>query len=159
MNELEPTLTSNSNLIQTAKNGASVMTKLDKTRQFGKNSLSIEQENAIDLLITGKSDKDTGEVCGVSRQTVIAWKREPEFHAELNKRRAALWQEDIDRLRSLVGDSITILAEDLQADSKKVRREAAVHILRAVGIYGSKWQPAGSEDVYELSLKNWNFFS
>lgn len=133
------------------------MTKPDKTRHILKESLSVEQENAIDLLITGKSDKETGEVCGVSRQTIIAWKREPEFLAELNKRRAALWQEDIDKLRSLVSDAILIIAEDLQAENKKMRREAAIHVLRAVGIYGSKWEPTGSESANTIRLDNWEF--
>ena len=43
--------------------------KVDKTRQ-----LSIEQQNAIDLLVQGKSDRETAEAIGVSRQTVNNWR-------------------------------------------------------------------------------------
>ena len=54
---------------------------MDKTRQ-----LSIEQQNAIDLLVQGKSDRETAEAIGVSRQTVNNWRNnDTVFIAELNK--------------------------------------------------------------------------
>jgi len=60
---------------------------VDKTRQ-----LSIKQQNAIDLLIQGKSDRKTAEAIGVSRQTVTNWRNNnPVFIAELNKQRKAVW--------------------------------------------------------------------
>jgi hypothetical protein len=36
--------------------------------------LSIEQRNAIDLLIVGKSDQETADAIGVTRQTVQVWR-------------------------------------------------------------------------------------
>jgi len=60
---------------------------VDKARQ-----LSIKQQNAIDLLIQGKSDRKTAEAIGVSRQTVTNWRNNnPVFIAELNKQRKAVW--------------------------------------------------------------------
>ena len=50
-------------------------TKPDKTRQ-----LSIEQQNAIDHLLQGKSDRVTAEAVGVSRQTVWEWGIMIPFH-------------------------------------------------------------------------------
>jgi hypothetical protein len=117
------------------------MAKVDRTRQA---ELTIEQQNAIELLILGKSDRETAEACGVSRQTVNEWRNNCAlFLAELNSRRAALWESDIDRLRSMVGDAITILEEDLQSEDEKARRSAAIHLLRAVGIYGANLKPEG----------------
>lgn len=46
------------------------MAKSDKNGQ-----LNIEQENAIDLLIQGKSDREVAEAIGVARQTVNQWER------------------------------------------------------------------------------------
>ncbi len=46
------------------------MAKPDKERQ----SLSIEQQNAIDMLVLGKSDREVAEAVGVSRQTVCGWR-------------------------------------------------------------------------------------
>ena len=55
-------------------------TKPDKTRQ-----LSLEQMNAIEHLLRGRSDRAVAEAVGVSRQTVWEWRnRDPLFIAELN---------------------------------------------------------------------------
>lgn len=133
------------------------MAKPDKTLH---SELSIEQQNAVELLITGKSDRETAEACGVTRQTVSEWRNNNlQFIAQLNRRRAALWEGDIDRLRALVGEAITILEDDLHSDDIKARRAAAIHLLRAVGIYGGNWEPKGETSVNSLSmeraLQNW----
>lgn len=127
------------------------MAKLDRTLH---SELSIEQQNAIELLLTGKSDRETAEACGVTRQTVSEWRNNnPRFVAELNRRRALLWENDIDRLRGLVREAITILESDLHGDDVKARRVAAIHLLRAVGIYGGDWEPKGKTSVNSLSLE------
>lgn len=54
--------------------------------------LTIEQLNAIDVLITGKSDQAVADAVGVSRPTVTSWRLyDPYFQAELNKRRRETW--------------------------------------------------------------------
>ncbi len=47
------------------------MAKSDKNGQ-----LNIEPENAIDLLIQGKSDREVAEAIGVARQTVNQWRNQ-----------------------------------------------------------------------------------
>ncbi len=129
------------------------MAKVDRTRQ----ELSVEQQNAIDLLVMGKTDKETAESCGVSRQTVNDWRNNsPLFLAELNRRRAALWETDIDTLRSLVRDAIGVLADDLRGEDLKARRAAAVHLLRAVGIYGASMEPKGETSANRIE-RDWVF--
>ena len=60
------------------------LTKYDKSRQ--PKTLSIEQQNAIDLLITGKSDGETARLVGVARQTVWNWRNNDTlFYTELNE--------------------------------------------------------------------------
>ena len=64
-------------------------TKPDKTRQ-----LSQEQENAVEHMLQGQSDRAVAEAVGVSRQTVSEWKNhDPLFIAELNRQRVELWRE------------------------------------------------------------------
>jgi hypothetical protein len=59
------------------------VTKPDKTGH-----LTVAQENAIDALVLGKSDREAAEVAGVARQTVTGWRlHHPYFQAELNRRR------------------------------------------------------------------------
>ena len=81
------------------------MTKADRTGQ-----LSIEQENAIDLLIQGKPDKEVAAAVGVARQTVTTWRNHnADFAAELNIRRREIWGSQEDRLRQLVAKAVTVL--------------------------------------------------
>ena len=66
-------------------------TKPHKISQYP--TLSIEQHNAIDLLILGHTDHAVAEQIGVARETVCRWRNEnPYFMAELNRRRKDVWQ-------------------------------------------------------------------
>jgi len=116
------------------------MTNSVKTRP-----LSIEQENAIELLLCGKSDREVAEAVGVTRQTVWEWRnRNPEFIAALNARRQEVWGSHVERLRQLVTKAIDVLEENLDGKAgAKLQQEAAVHILRAVGLYGADLTPKG----------------
>ncbi|NPV54733.1 MAG: helix-turn-helix domain-containing protein [Firmicutes bacterium] len=117
--------------------------KADKTRQ-----LTIEQQNAIDLLLQGKSDREVAEAVGVSHQTVTEWRNNNAvFVAELNRRRQETWGSQIERLRQLVAQAVSVLEEGLQQKQDlRLRQAAAVHILRAIGLYGVNLAPKGATD-------------
>ena len=90
---------------------------MDKTRQ-----ISIQQQNAIDLLVQGKSDRETAEAIGVSRQTVNNWRNnDTVFIAELNKQRKAVWGAQVDRIRYLISAALDVLEEDLSRCKKWLR--------------------------------------
>ena len=101
--------------------------------------LSIEQHNAIDLLILGDTDHAVAEQIGVARETICRWRNENRFMAELNRRRQDVWQTAQERLRGLVGKAIDILEQALQPDDVK----AAVTVLRAANLYGHVGAPMG----------------
>ncbi len=120
-----------------APRGVENLTKQDKTRH-----LSAKQEKAVGLIIQGKTDREAAASVGVARQTVTLWRNHhAAFRAELNRRRAEQWAAAAERLRSLVGDAVDVLAADLHGENPKARRAAAVHVLRAVRLYGSDLQP------------------
>lgn len=130
------------------------MAKRDIVRQPA-GELSIEQHNAIDLLIQGKSDRETAEAVGVVRQTVTGWRlSNAAFICELNKRRADVWGAQTERLRAMVGEALGVLADDLrQEDDRRLRQAAAVHVLRAVGMWGVGAPPVDfSEQRINLEL-------
>ena len=105
--------------------------------------LSIEQHNAIDVLILGHTDHAVAEQIGVARETICRWRNEnPYFMAELNRRRKDVWQTAQERLRGLAGKAIDILEKALQPDDVK----AAVTILRAANLYGNVGAPHGETD-------------
>jgi hypothetical protein len=106
------------------------MTKPDKIRLP---ALSIEQTNAIDLLIVGKTDSEVAAVIGKTRQTVCGWRLyHPVFQAELNKRRRAIWGTAADKLRSLLPKALSALEQELEGGDNKLK--AALEMVKLAGI-------------------------
>jgi transcriptional regulator with XRE-family HTH domain len=104
------------------------VTKTDKTRQ----DLSIEQQNAIEMLITGQSDAQVAEAVGVSRQTVWQWRnRDAYFRAELFAKRASLYSEYQDALRALVPEALAVLRQSLSSEDEHIRLRAVSLLLKA----------------------------
>jgi len=96
-------------------------------------ALSIEQENAIDVLVTGKTDQATGDAVGVNRATVLKWRlHDPLFQAELNRRRADLWGTAAERLRALLPKALDVLANQL--DDQDHGLQAAIAVVRLAGL-------------------------
>ncbi len=128
------------------------ITEANKTsQQIQLPKLSVEQLNAIDILVHGKTDQETAQVVGVARETVTRWRNDnPHFAAELNRQRRVVWGASHDKLRALVGKAVTTLEVALDAQDSKV----AIEVLKAVGIYGQMDPPSGPEDA-ELVLWHW----
>tara|TARA_Y100000310_G_C20063295_1_gene525981 strand:- start:93 stop:536 length:444 start_codon:yes stop_codon:yes gene_type:complete len=125
---------------------ATEMAKRDKNRQ-----LSVEQENAIDLLLQGRRDREVAEAVGVARQTVTGWRNDHAlFITTLNGRRREVWGSQVDRLRQIVGQAVDVLNEDLGCEDLRLRQSAAIHVLRCVGLYGVNLEPTGPEDIEEF---------
>jgi hypothetical protein len=109
------------------------MARPDKTRQ----ELTIEQLNAIDLLVTGQSDREVAEAVGVSRQTICGWRLyDPYFRAELNKRRKEIWGESVDRLRSMLPKALEVLERELDGGPNSWR--AALKVIEMAGFSTAK---------------------
>jgi hypothetical protein len=68
------------------------------------------------------------------------------FMAVLNQQRATIWEAHTERLRGLASGAIDTLADALDDDDPKEQRAAAVHILKACGLYGQSLQPVGEKD-------------
>jgi hypothetical protein len=108
------------------------LTKPDKTRQ-----LSIEQENALEHLLQGKSDRAVAEAVNVSRQTVWEWRnKNPVFIAELNRRRSELWDEAQERMKSLANRALDVLELQLDSGDPKAALAAAKYILQGTRLLG-----------------------
>lgn len=129
------------------------MTKPDATRQQ-EGAPSIKQRNAIELLVAGRTDAETAEAVGVTRQTVNGWRNhDAEFLAALNARRRELWGAQEERLRYLVARAVDVLEQDLADDygpRRLLRQAAAIHVLRSVGLYGDVKAPSGGTDAVEI---------
>jgi hypothetical protein len=92
--------------------------------------LTVAQLNAVDLLASGRNDREVAELLGLARPTVCKWRLyHPEFIAALNQRRAEVWCSGIDRLRSLIPQALDVLAKFLEVGAPPVRVRAAAVIL------------------------------
>ena len=81
-----------------------------------KDSLTVMQEKAIQLLMMGRSDQSVADELGIARQTVNNWKHnDAAFAARFNAERQALWSTHREKLRSLVAQAVDVLAEDMAA--------------------------------------------
>ena len=107
-------------------------TKPDKIRQ-----LSIEQMNAIEHLLQGRSDRAVAETVGVARQTVWEWRNNDVlFIAELNRQRSEMWQEAHQRLKSLANRALDVVELQLDSDDSKASLAAAKYILQGTRLLG-----------------------
>jgi hypothetical protein len=97
--------------------------------------LTLAQENAIDLLVSGKNDRETAAALGLNRVTVSKWRLyDPVFQAGLNARREEVWGAGIDRLRSLVPKALEVLSGELTKEDSPNRLKAALEVLRLVRV-------------------------
>jgi len=93
--------------------------------------LTMPQLSAIDLLASGKTDKETAELLNLSRTCVTEWRcYSPVFQAALNRRRAEIWGAAADRLRSLIPQALDVLAAALGSGYAPSQMKAALAILR-----------------------------
>ena len=117
--------------------------------------LSVEQLNAIDILVLGKTDQETAATIGVARETVNRWRNDnPYFAAELNKQRKESWGVNRHRLQALATKAVDAIEMALDRGDSK----AAVEVLKIVGIYGGLEPPSGPVDaelVMMESAKQW----
>jgi hypothetical protein len=105
--------------------------------------LSIEQQNAIDLLILGKSDQETADAVGVDRSTIWSWKKENLlFMATLERRRAEVWRQPQERLRSVMSKAVENVAELVEAGDY----DASIELLKITGMYRGLANHIGEQD-------------
>ena len=107
--------------------------KMPQKPTFRPKPLSIEQRNAIDLLILGRTDQETADTVGVSRETVWGWHHEhPVFMATLEECRLQVWRGPQERLRSLAMKAVENLDEKVEAGDIR----CSLEVLKAMGLYG-----------------------
>ena len=131
-------------------------TNLDKSRQPRRwKPLSQAQENALILLIQGKRDGEVAADPGVdvTRQTVWAWRhQDPRFAAELERRRAEVWRQPQERLRSLMSQAV----ENIAALVESGDYDASVELLKITGMYRGLANHIGEQDpekVFETIIE------
>jgi hypothetical protein len=98
--------------------------------------LSIEQLNAIDLLLTGTTDQAVADAVGVHRVTVTRWRLyHPHFRAALYQRRREAWAGAEDAFRTVIPMALDTLRDQLQVGTGRGR--IALDVLYKTGLIGT----------------------
>jgi hypothetical protein len=75
---------------------------------------TLAQQNAIELLLQGKSDQATADALGLHRVTVTRWRNyDRAFRAALNLCRRERWAGTVDRLQALGDKALEALTDEL----------------------------------------------
>jgi hypothetical protein len=117
--------------------------------------LTVQQRNAIDMLVTGCTDREAAEAAGLNRSTVTKWRLyHPAFQAELEVQRQATWGAARERLRTLAMSAVDTL-EDLMTspgveDADRIK--VALGILKLTEL-GNGIGHRGETDVNEIVRK------
>ena len=118
-------------------------------------TLTIVQEKAVFLIISGLTDQDVADELGMARQTVNSWKnRDSAFIARLNLERQVTWSAHREKLRSMVTKAVDILASGFDSQCERIRQNSAVHVLKSVGLYGQDLRPYGQTEAKGIE-KEW----
>ena len=127
------------------------MDRQSTTKPDGRTGLTPKQEMVADLLAIGRTVTDAANEVGVSRQTVSQWLHHHHaFQAALNQRRADAWSSLLDRLAALVPKALDVLLRETEQPGPR-SLEAAVHILKACGIYGMG-RPIGYTEAEDFAI-------
>ncbi len=131
-------------------------TKPDNSRQPRRwKPLTQAQENALLLLIQGRNDGEVAADPGVqvTRQTVWEWRHhDPRFAAELQRRRAEVWRQPQERLRSLMSKAVENIAGLVESGDY----DASVELLKITGMYRGLVNHIGEQDpdkVFEAEVE------
>jgi len=108
-----------------------------------KEQLSEKQLMAIDLILSGKVDREVAEAVGVSRSTISDWRNGNYlFQAELNKRRREIQEAGRERLRRIRNKALDTVEKAIEEGDVKT----ALEILRLTGIEKEDLKAVGPED-------------
>lgn len=110
--------------------------------------LTIEQLNAIDLLVAGETDQEVADKISVNRVTVTKWRNyDIYFQAELNKRRKEIWGASIDKMRALIPKAMERLEQEFDS---KYGWKIALEIIKLAGLESNHITNIGNDDADKI---------
>jgi hypothetical protein len=108
--------------------------------------LTLDQQNAVDLIAAGATDTEAAQKLNLNRVTVTRWRcYSPTFRATLAVRRREVWGAAADRLRALLPKALNVLAEALEGED---RVPAALALLKLAGPLPLVCADATDPDAY-----------
>jgi hypothetical protein len=101
------------------------------------NHLSMKQEQAISLMMMGKSDTEIGEAVGVSRECVWRWRNEnTDFMEAARKRRENLVARHTEELNDLLAEALMVVKDSMRNGDAPTKLRVALQLLKMSGLQG-----------------------
>ncbi len=117
--------------------------------------LSPIHERAVDLLLSGRSGRETAEELGVRQETVSTWRNHvPAFQAELRRRREELREASRMRLESSASKALAVLEHELDSDEARYRIRSAEILLKDAKVVPTVETMSDNEVRAELQRLN-----
>jgi transposase-like protein len=111
--------------------------------------LAVEQQAALELLVTGKSITDTARAAGVARSTIYHWLRhDPVFQAAYNQWHDQLEEGCRSRLMTLTDKATDAIEKALENGDAR----AALQLLKGMGMIRHKI--VGLTDAEEIRARD-----
>ena len=114
------------------------------------NNLSGKQKMAIELVMSGMSDREIAKRTDKSRQTVNRWRNHDlDFRAVLAERRKATRERHQDELSGLVSEAIGVMREAMRDGEIHTRLRSAQAVLRMSGLQAAMQteKPLSKEEI------------
>jgi AcrR family transcriptional regulator len=111
-------------------------------------TLGVEQQTALELLLTGKSIAETARSAGVSRVAIYRWlKHDAAFQAAYNQWHDQLQESCRSRLQALTDKATDALEKALEAGDAR----AALQLLKGMGMIKERMPgPTDPEEVGKI---------
>jgi hypothetical protein len=104
--------------------------------------ISAKQAVAIAAILAGASDTEAAARAGCRRETISRWRHgHAGFVAELNRRRADLWEAGRSALRSLLPRAVEAISAALEAEAPTVRLRAAALVMETLAVGSEPFRP------------------
>ena len=92
-----------------------------------------QQQQALTLLVSGKSVDEISEILDIHRTTFWRWRKQPEFIASWNQMVQQGKERQIQSLLDLQQQAFNVLRECLSSQNELLRFRAAIAIVEKVG--------------------------
>ncbi|MBA4417401.1 MAG: hypothetical protein C0392_05775 [Syntrophus sp. (in: bacteria)] len=92
-------------------------------------ALTAKQERAIPMVLVAKSIEEGCKLAKITKQTWFTWLKIDGFKAEVDRQRAAVVSEAMDRLKSALSDAVDGLTGLMDAEQDNIKLRACEKVL------------------------------